>query len=626
MKHNFRILGFFMLSLLCFSAQAQEKSILDQLDEVGIIDQKVMMPMRDGVRLATDIYRPKGDKKVPIVFSRTPYNFNTWGNGEMNTRTMETALSWIKKGYAYVVQNERGRYFSEGEWDILGMPLTDGYDAVDWMAKQAWSNGKVGTLGCSSTAEWQMAVASLDHPALAALVPQGYGAGVGKIGDFWEQGNWYRGGAGQMLFTNWLYSVQHDPMAPKLPKGIGQEDLLRLQRFYDMSPEYPRIDSKAALSHLPIQDIIKAANGPEGVYEEMITRKPNDPKWFDSGLYHDKQPFDKPSFWFVSWFDVSAGPNIALYNHVRQNAVSEMARNNQYLVIAPVLHCSYTRATENTKVGDLSVGDARLNYDEMITAWFDKWLKGEPSELVSEMPKVQYYTMGSNEWQSSDVWPPADAVMTTMYLESDGKANTRLGTGTLSSKKPRKDNPDTFKYDPMMPVESNGGNVCCTGNAVTGGSFDQSEMEMQNDILVYTSEVLEEGVEVSGFIESYLYLSSDAKDTDITIKLIDVHPDGKAYNLDETIQRVRYREGYEKEVWMEDGKVYEVKMTPMSTSNFFAKGHHIRIEISSSNFPRFDRNMNTGGNTYDETEGVIATNSIHHGGNHLSRIILPIIK
>jgi hypothetical protein len=178
----------------------------------------------------------------------------------------------------------------------------------------------------------------------------------------------------------------------------------------------------------------------------------------------------------------------------------------------------------------------------------------------------------------------------------------------------------------MNPVESNGGNVCCTGNAVTGGSFDQSEMEMRDDILVYTSDVLEEGVEVSGFIESYLYLSSDAKDTDVTIKLIDVYPDGKAYNLDETIQRVRYREGYEKEVWMEDGNVYEVKITPMSTSNFFAKGHKIRIEISSSNFPRFDRNMNTGGNTFDETEGVIATNSIHHGGKYLSRIVLPMIK
>jgi hypothetical protein len=358
----------------------------------------------------------------------------------------------------------------------------------------------------------------------------------------------------------------------------------------------------------------------------MITRKPNDPKWFNGGLYHDEQPFDKPSFWFVSWFDVSAGPNIALYNHVRQNAVSEMARNNQYLVIAPVLHCSYTRATEDTKVGDLSVGDARLNYDEMITAWFDKWLKGESSEVVSELPKVQYYTMGSNKWQSSDVWPPAEAVMTTMYLDSEGKANTRMGNGKLTAKKPKKDTPDTFKYDPMNPVESYGGNVCCTGNAVTGGSFDQSEMEMRDDILVYTSDVLEEGVEVSGFIESYLYLSSDAKDTDVTIKLIDVHPDGKAYNLDETIQRVRYREGYEKEVWMEDGKVYEVKMTPMSTSNFFAKGHKIRIEISSSNFPRFDRNMNTGGNTYDETKGVIATNSIHHGGKSLSRIVLPIVK
>ncbi|MEB2778029.1 CocE/NonD family hydrolase [Algoriphagus sp. D3-2-R+10] len=576
--------------------------------------------------MATDIYRPKGEGKYPVVFSRTPYNFNTWGNGEMNTRTMQTALSWVEKGYAYVVQNERGRYFSEGDWDILGVPLTDGYDAFEWMSKQDWSNGKIGTLGCSSTAEWQMAVASLDHPALTALVPQGFGAGVGKVGDFWEQGNWYRGGAGQMLFTNWLYSVQHDPMAPKLPEGISQADLLRLQRFYDMSPEYPRIDSKEALSHLPIQDIIKNQNGPMGIYEEMITRKPNDPKWFNGGLYHDEMPFDTPSFWFVSWFDVSAGPNIALFNHARENAVSQIARDNQYLVIAPVMHCSYTRATENTMIGDLNVGDARLNYDEIITAWFDLWLKGEKSETMEEMPRVQYYTMGANKWQTSDVWPPANAVMTEMYLDSEGSANTLNGDGKLTYKKPRKDNPDTFQYDPMNPVTSYGGNVCCTGNAVVGGSFDQSEMEKRDDILVYTSDVLEEGIEVSGFIESYLYLSSDAKDTDVTIKLIDVHPDGKAFNLDETIQRVRYREGYDKEVWMEDGEVYEVKMTPMSTSNYFDKGHRIRIEVSSSNFPRFDRNLNTGGNIYDETASVIATNSIHHGGKSLSRIVLPIVK
>jgi putative CocE/NonD family hydrolase len=625
-KNFSKILFLSLLILISFQVLAQEKSLLDQLEEVAIVDQKVMMPMRDGNRLATDIYRPKGDAKVPIVFSRTPYNFNTYGDGELRTRTLQTALDWVKKGYAYVVQNERGRFFSEGEWDILGTPLTDSYDAFDWMSKQAWSNGKIGTLGCSSTAEWQMAAASLNHPAHAAMVPQGFGAGVGRIGEFYEQGNWFRGGAGQMLFTAWLYGTQHDPLAPKLPKGIAQEDLLRLQRFYDMAPEYPRVDWKEGLSHLPLQDIIKNVNGPQGIYEEMITRKPNDARWYQGGLYHDNMPFDKPSFWFVSWYDVSTSPNLALYNHVRENALSQSARDNQYLIIAPVLHCSYTRATENTIVGERSVGDARFDYDDIITAWFDLWLKSEDKGEISKMPKVTYYTMGTNEWQTSDVWPPANAKMTSFFLDSDGKANTRNGNGKLIGKLPKKQNQDTFKYDPMNPVNSYGGNVCCTGNAVQGGSFDQSEMELRDDILVYTSEPLEEGVEISGFIESYLYLSSDAKDTDVTIKLIDVYPDGKAYNLDETIQRVRYREGYDKEVFMEDAKVYEVKMTPMSTSNYFEKGHQIRIEITSSNFPRFDRNLNTGGNNYDESEGIIATNSIHHGGIHPSRIVLPVIQ
>lgn len=627
MRSFIRILFIFLFLGQIQTVFAQEKPILVQLDEIAIIDQKVMMPMRDGTRLATDIYRPKGDAKVPIVFSRTPYNFNTFGNGEMNERTLQTALTWVKKGYAYVVQNERGRFFSEGNWDILGTPLTDSYDAFEWMSTQPWSNGKIGLLGCSSTAEWQMAAASLQHPALGALVPQGYGAGVGRIGEFYEQGNWYRGGAGQMLFTAWLYSTQHDPMAPRLQPGIEQKDLLRLQRFYDMAPEYPRVDWKEGLAHLPVQDIIKNVNGPMGIYEEMITRTPNSARWYQGGLYHDDMPFNTPSMWFVSWYDVSSSPNIALYNHARQNAISQMARDNQYLVIAPTLHCAFTRATENTIVGERSVGDARWNYDEVITAWFDLWLKGkDESGTIAKLPKVTYYTMGINQWQSSDVWPPKEAVMTSYFLDSQGKANTRNGDGKLVAKAPKSEAKDTFKYDPMNPVNSYGGNVCCTGNAVQGGSFDQSEMELRDDILVYTSEPLTEGVEVSGFIESYLYLSSDVLDTDVTIKLIDVDEEGKAYNLDETIQRVRYREGYDKEVMMENGKVYEIKMTPMSTSNYFEKGHRIRIEVSSSNFPRFDRNMNTGGNNYDETEGKIATNNIHHGGKFQSRIVLPMIK
>lgn len=612
--------------LIANSSDARQVNMLEELEEIAIIDQKVMMPMGDGVRLATDIYRPKTDKPVPIIFSRTPYNFNTYRNGQISNRTLNSAYEAVKRGYAYVVQNERGRFFSEGDWNILGTPLTDGYDAFSWMSDQEWSNGKIGTLGCSSTAEWQLAVAAMDHPAHAAMVPQGYGAGVGRVGEFYEQGNWYRGGAGQMLFTAWLYSTQHDPLAPELPRGISQEDLLRLQRFYDMAPRYPSVDWSEALTHLPVQDIIENVNGPEGIYEDMITRKPDAPEWYQGGLYHDDMDFGVPSFWFVSWYDVSTGPNLALFNHVRKNASDPEVRDNQYLVIAPTLHCGYTRATENTVVGERNVGNATLPYSEMIYDWLDFWLKDQPNGITEELPRVRYYTMGSNEWQTADQWPPKQVEMTTWYLNSSGNANSRLGDGVLAKDRPSVDMPDTFIYDPMEPVPSYGGNVCCTGNAVQGGAFDQSEMELREDILIYTSEPLEEGIEVSGFIESTLYLSSDVKDTDVTIKLIDVYPDGTAYNLDETIQRVRYREGYEKEVFMEEGNVYEINLTPMSTSNYFKEGHRIRIEISSSNFPRFDRNLNTGGNNYDETEGVTATNSIHHSTEYPSRISLPIIK
>ncbi|MEM7571332.1 MAG: CocE/NonD family hydrolase [Bacteroidota bacterium] len=615
-------LSLLLLLLSCGSILAQ--SARERLEAIAHIEQKIMMPMRDGIRLCTDVYRPKTDKPVPVIFSRTPYNFNSWRDGEESTRTYERALRAVEHGYAYVIQNERGRFFSEGDWDILGVPLSDAEDAFSWMAEQSWSNGNIGLYGCSSTAEWQMAAASLGHPALKAIVPQGFGAGVGRVGDFMEQGNWYRGGAQQMLFTSWLYSTQHDPLAPKLPNDISQEDLLRLQRFYDMAPEYPSVDWSEGFKHLPVEDIIEAVNGPQGIYEEMITRKPNDPAWYEGGLYHDDMELDVPAFWFVSWYDVSSSPNLALFNHMRENAAADV-RDDQYLVIAPTLHCRYTRATENTIVGERSVGDARLNYEEQIYAWFDKWLK--PEEEGATPARVQYFTMGSNEWQTAESWPPESALMTTMYLHSEGSANSLYGDGSLSTARPAAGSPsDNYSYDPMNPVPSYGGNVCCTGNAIQGGAFDQRVMETRNDILVYTSEPLEEGMEVSGFVESTLYVSSDAKDTDFTIKIIDVYPDGRAYNLDETIQRARWRDGYEEEVFMEEGEVYAIKMTPMSTSNYFEAGHRIRIEISSSNFPRFTRNLNTGGSNFDETETVVARNSIHHSAAYPSQIRLPVVK
>ena len=626
------LFGLFALSSSS-NLQAQQ-SVLEkpnpraELEKIAVIDQKVMMPMRDGIRLCTDIYRPKTDQPVPVIFSRTPYNFNSWRDGEERTRSYARALKWVQRGYAYVVQNERGRFFSEGQWDILGTPLTDGYDALTWMAEQPWCNGKVGTIGCSSTAEWQMGLASLNHPAHAAMVPQGFGAGVGRIGNFYEQGNWFRGGAMQMLFISWLYGTQNDRIRPTFPRDATQEELIRNSRFFDLAPERPPVDWSKALTHLPVKDIIKNVNGPIGIYEELITRKPNDPRWYQGGLYHDDMPFGVPSFWFVSWFDVSSSPNLALFNHVRENATDQRVRDNQYLVISPVTHCGFTRATEETMVGDLNVGDARLNVDEQITAWFDYWLKGDTSQNPQgKMPRVQYYTMGKNQWQTAEQWPPAASELKSFYLSSNGKANTLLGDGTLDpTAPPTKDVPDTYKYDPMQPITSYGGNVCCTGNAIQAGSFDQQSREHDEGVLVYTSDVLEDGVEVSGFIEATLYASSDCKDTDFTIKLLDVHPDGSAWNLDETILRARYREGYDKEVFMEPGKVYKLEMSSMSTSNYFKPGHRIRIEVASSNFPRFTRNLNTGGNNYDETESVVATNQIHHSKEFPSEIRLPIVK
>ncbi len=233
--------------------------------------------------------------------------------------------------------------------------------------------------------------------------------------------------------------------------------------------------------------------------------------------------------------------------------------------------------------------------------------------------------MGSNEWQTTTAWPPPTAEMMPFYLDSDGGANTMYGDGRLVKEQPGEDRPDAYLYDPMNPVKSYGGNVCCTGDAVDGGSFDQRVMEARNDILVYTSEPFTVDTEISGSIESTLYLSSDVKDTDVTIKLVDVDADGAAYNLDETIQRVRYREGYDKEVFMEEGQVYRVALTPMSTSNLFRAGHRLRIEVSSSNFPRFDRNLNTGGKNYDEKEGVIARNQIHHSREYPSVVRVPIV-
>ena len=616
--------------------QAEQRwEVEGELQSLAVVDRKVMMPMRDGVRLASDIYRPKNATgKVPTIVVKTPYNFNYWDVQNRVPADMTAVLTAIKRGYAYVLQNERGHFFSEGNYDILGPPVTDGADLMEWISKQPWSNGKVGTTGCSSTAEYQPAVAAQGHPAYAAMNVQGFGAGVGRVGPYYEQGNWYRGGAVQMLFITWIYGQQNQ-VRPMFPKEATQEELIRASRLFDLAPRMPTVDWSKALAHLPVQDILKSVDAPKGIFADampvatggrMIQRTPNDPAWYKGGLWHDDMPINVPGLWYMSWYDVSVGPNLEMFNHVRKTARREIA-DQQWAIIAPVAHCAYARATENTVVGERSMGDARLDYPEIMYGFFDRFLKGEQGGRLAKLPKVTYFTMGSNTWQSSDTWPPAGAQPLTLYLGSGGKANTAQGDGRLGPSAPEADRPDAFTYDPLNPVPSVGGNVCCTGNAVQAGSFDQNVNERRDDVLVYTSEPFADGIELTGPITPTLYVSSDARDTDFTVKVLDVYPNGKAYNLDESIQRMRYREGYDKPlVWMESGKVYKVVLQPLTTSNYFAPGHRIRIEVSSSNFPRFDRNLNTGGNNYDEAKGVVARNSVHHSKQYPSSVTFTVVR
>ena len=618
------------------SASERQKRIdtEKELQSLAIVERKLMVPMRDGVRLATDVYRPKNASgPVPIVFVRTPYNFNFWDVRNGVPADMTRPLEAVKRGYALVLQNERGHFFSEGHYDILGAPVSDGTDMLDWLTKQPWSNGKVGTMGCSSTAEYQMAIAAQGHPAYAAMNVQGFGAGVGRVAPYFEQGNWYRGGATQMLFISWLYGEQNQ-VRPMFPKDTPQEDLIRASKAFDLAQQLPPVQWEKALWHLPVQDILKAVDAPHGIFADatlgttagrMVQRAPNDPAWYKGGLWHDDMKLDVPGLWFMSWYDVSIGPNLAMYNHVRKNAKGGTAEQ-QWAVIAPVAHCAYTRATADTVVGERSMGDARLDYDEIVYGFFDRFLKGDKETRLDKLPRVTYFTMGTNLWKSSDTWPPSGAAPRTFYLSSGGRANSLSGDGVLALAAPDADRSDSFSYDPMNPVLSWGGNVCCTGNAITAGAFDQRRSEARGDVLVYSSEPFTKDTELSGPIVPTLYVSSDARDTDFTVKVLDIAPDGTAWNLDESIQRMRWRDGYDKPpVFMQPGQVYKATFQPLTTSNTFRAGHRLRIEVSSSNFPRFDRNLNTGGHNYDDAVGKVARNVVHHSKRYPSSLSVTLV-
>ncbi|HEX5006909.1 MAG TPA: CocE/NonD family hydrolase [Hyphomonadaceae bacterium] len=571
--------------------------------------------MRDGARLNTQVWLPKGEGKFPVVLVRTPY--------ETETSSFTTKL--LNAGYAVVQQHERGRYLSEGKMRMLGRADEDGWDTLNWIAKQPWTNGKVGTFGCSSSAENQLKLASLGHPTHKAMIVGSSGVGIAEIGPHHEQGNFWRGGVWQEGWANYFFEEMQTDWPQLEAKLSDAERARRIDEFpadkfpgANISADISQETYNAVRMHLPMIDIGKAAKAPKTELEDYLARGPSGAVWAEDRVT-DKDVIKVPGLWAEALYDISPPAAVAFFEKTRK----ENAAGTQALVVTNGQHCSFRRP--RTKIGDRPLGDATFDYDRLALAWLDRWLKDDKFSGTPLSP-VTAYMAGINRWASFNEVPSASATQgRTFYLSSGGAANTTSGNGVLQAEAPRQSSSDRFTYDPANPVISNGGQISGMGTDQRDGAFDQSAIEQRQDVLVYSSEPLTEDLAVFGYIDTQLFVSSSAFDTDFTVKLVDVEPNGVAWNISDTILRMRYRSGEDQPVFMRRGEVYAIKPPPMLAANVFLKGHRIRVEVSSSNFPSYARNLNTVRNPYTETEYETATNQVLHGPGQLSRITLPVV-
>jgi len=583
------------------------------------LEKSVQIPMRDGVRLSTDIYFPEGgDAHRPVILIRTPYGKQGWRQG--NPRAALTTM-FATHGYIVAIQDKRGRFESQGRYTLAIDEDVDGYDTIQWLSKQAWSNGKIGTYGCSDSGDAQVWLAQSRPPALAAMIPQASGSAIGPAGERYRYFGAFNGGALQLAAAEeWMISsgskVFWGPpswLPPDKFREIADQFTTRPKAVIEPDALEP------LLWTLPVVDMMKRVGMTFTDWEDILRHDLADPWWAQFPYYKGSEKVDVPALFINSWGDFGVNETLLEFKFFQDHSQSEKSRRNQFVIISPTTHCVSELASSPTVVGNRDLGDARKDFWNLYLKWYAYWLKGE-TNAVTDMPHVQYYLMGRNEWRSAEAWPIPGTEFRRYYLHSGGAANSRYGDGTLMTKAPERNEPaDTFVYDPASPVPTG------TGPGLPEGFFDQSAVEMRHDVLVYTSEPLMDPIEVTGPIMARIYAASSAKDTDFTAKLVDVYPDGRAFNLQDGILRARYREGFKKKVWMKAGQVYAIDVSMDATSNYFAAGHRIRLEVSSSNFPRFDRNLNTGGNNFDETVWQVAHNSVHHSKQESSYVLLPIV-
>jgi putative CocE/NonD family hydrolase len=489
---------------------------------------------------------------------------------------------------------------------------------VGWLASQQWSTGKVGTYGCSYRGENQVEMAKLRHPNHVAMIPQASGGAGRHFAAI-------TGGAVELASGADWFARNGAKVRPVLGPRDDQEGFVRAASVFKLAPQLPPADWASLWRTLPLRDVVKTAGAPPSDWEGFVSHEPADPWWDQFGYVGAQDRFDTPALFLDSWHDYGPADTFALAELWRKNATSERTRDNVFVVVAPTTHCVYARDREQTIVGQRDLGDARFDFYGLYLRWFDRWLKGIDNG-VTRMPKVQIFVMGKNQWRGEEEWPLRRTRFTKFYFRSDGRAQSRTGTGVLSIESPRREPSDTFEYDPASPVPSVGGPDFGTPlPGLIAGAVDQSEVEMRHDVLVYTTPPLEKGLEVTGPLEAVLFVSSSAPDTDFTAKLVDVFPDGRAFNVQEGILRARYRDGFDKKAFMRPGGVYRVPVSLSVTSNFFGPGHRIRLEVSSSNVPRFDRNLNTGGRNYDETGWAVARNEVYHSEGRASYLMLPVV-
>ncbi|REK63702.1 MAG: X-Pro dipeptidyl-peptidase [Brevibacillus sp.] len=584
----------------------------EQLENQMIAEFDVPVEMRDGIVLRANIYRPNQEGKWPVLLHRHPYNKDT---PPISFGLYDISRA-VRQGYVVIVQDTRGRFASEGEWELIStskQEASDTFETIQWASTLPYSNGKVGMFGESYSAFVQWAGMLKNPRVLKAATPS----------FSWSDpfdGFMYRGGALELgILSYWQLGMYLDTLSRRYADEQERADALA-QLVSDID------QLKTEMKTLPLKQFAPFARNKVAPFILEHVERGMDQDYVDAlSLKGKYDKFTVPALNIAGWYDIFLQGTIENFLKMRNKGGSPEARQSK-LVIGPWMHLDHSHQAGEIHFG-LAANYAVADMVGLQLRWFDHFVKGKDTGIINEAP-VKIFVMGENVWRDEYEWPLARTNYTSYYLHSQGHANTLHGDGVLSTIMPDQEPADHYTYDPLNPVITKGGAIMMPPD-FSSGAFDQRESESRNDVLVYTTPVLENDVEVTGPVKVKLWASSSAVDTDFVARLVDVHPDGYAQNLTDGIIRARYRNAAKGEApsLIEPGKAYLYEIDLWSTSNVFKKGHRIRLDITSSNFPRWDRNPNTGRQFGEDRaeDVVIARQTVFHDAEHPSCIILPII-